>query len=243
MICEHFGEKPKWSSCEACDICSGAPEWLNSQVEQKKSAPRRRAQPKPAAISEAYAGLREYLRQWRRDTARTHGTPAFVVMHDTSLEEISAKPPATVSDLLKVSGFGERKTEMYGPQLMEALQRFHQGARASEAHRPVSRPAMETKRLLDEGETFASIAMIRGRQLSTVVNAVSELIESGQLEFKPGWVDKAKQSEIETVCARVGTERLRLIKDEVSPKTTFEDIRLVVARLRWEQKGQQATGS
>ena len=80
---------------------------------------------------------------------------------------------------------------------MDALERFHQGARAIEAQRPVSRPAMETKRLLEEGETFASIALIRGRQLSTVVNAVSELIESGQLEFKPGWVDQARQAEIE----------------------------------------------
>jgi len=201
-------------------------------------------QPKFAAISEAYPGLRDYLRQWRRDTARTQGTPAFVVMHDTSLEEICAKPPATVSDLLKVSGFGERKTEMYGPQLMDALERFHQGARATGAQRPVSRPAMETKRLLEEGETFASIALIRGRQLSTVVNAVSELIESGQLEFKPGWVDQARQAEIEIACAKVGTERLRVIKEAVSPEATFEDIRLVVARLRWEQKAQkQATGS
>jgi len=103
---------------------------------------------------------------------------------------------------------------------------------------------METKRLLDEGETFASIALIRGRQLSTVVNAVSELIESGELEFKPSWVDRAKQGEIEAACERVGTERLRLIKDAVSADTTFEDIRLVVARLRWEKRGQkQATGS
>ncbi len=244
MICEHFGEKPKWSSCDACDICSGVPDWLNIQAEPVRTAPRRKVQPKFAAISEAYPGLRDYLRQWRRDTARTQGTPAFVVMHDTSLEEICAKPPATVGDLLKVSGFGERKTEMYGPQLMDALERFHQGARATGAQRPVSRPAMETKRLLEEGETFASIALIRGRQLSTVVNAVSELIESGQLEFKPGWVDQARQAEIEIACAKVGTERLRVIKEAVSPEATFEDIRLVVARLRWEQKAQkQATGS
>jgi ATP-dependent DNA helicase RecQ len=103
---------------------------------------------------------------------------------------------------------------------------------------------METKRLLDEGETFASIAVIRGRQLATVVNAVSELIESGELEFKPEWVAEDKRAEIEAACGRVGTERLRLIKDAVSADTTFEDIRLVVARLRWEQQSRKrATGS
>ena len=25
----HFGENPKWKSCDACDTCSGAPEWLD----------------------------------------------------------------------------------------------------------------------------------------------------------------------------------------------------------------------
>ena len=243
MICEHFGEKPKWSTCESCDVCTGTPDWLESSEEY--AAPvRRKAAAKVAEISDIDTDLREYLRQWRRDTAREQGTPAFVVMHDTSLEEICRKQPMSLGQLLQISGFGERKTELYGSQIIAALKSFKEGARAVQRMRPVSRPAMETKRLLDEGETFASIALIRGRQLSTVVNAVSELIESGELEFKPAWVDRAKQAEIEAACERVGTERLRLIKDAVSADTTFEDIRLVVARLRWEKRGQkQATGS
>jgi len=28
QICVHFGETPKWTSCESCDVCSGVPEWL-----------------------------------------------------------------------------------------------------------------------------------------------------------------------------------------------------------------------
>jgi ATP-dependent DNA helicase RecQ len=242
-ICEHFGEKPKWSTCEACDVCTGTPEWLQS-VEEYAPPVKRKAAAKVAEISDVDSDLREYLRQWRRDTARENGTPAFVVMHDTSLEEICRRQPMSLGQLLQVSGFGERKTELYGAQIIQALKSFREGARAVQAARPVSRPAMETKRLLDEGETFASIAVIRGRQLATVVNAVSELIESGELEFKPEWVAEDKRAEIEAACGRVGTERLRLIKDAVSADTTFEDIRLVVARLRWEQQSRKrATGS
>ena len=243
MICEHFGEKPKWSTCEACDVCSGSPPWLQGAGEQP-SVPRKKSMLKLAATAEVDRTLREYLRQWRRDTARTQGTPAFVVMHDTSLEEICRRQPTAVSDLLHITGFGERKTERYGAQIIDALERFRHGARASPPPRPASRPAMETKRLLSAGESFASIAVIRGRQLSTVVNAVAELIESGELEFKPEWVEPNKQSEIEAACAKVGSERLRLIRDAVSPETTYEDIRLVVARLRWEQRNRkQAAGA
>ena len=32
QICVHFGETPKWLSCNACDVCSGALEWLDARA-------------------------------------------------------------------------------------------------------------------------------------------------------------------------------------------------------------------
>ena len=51
-------------------------------------------------------------------------------MHDSSLEELCRKRPGTLAELLRVPGFGERKTEVYGRQILEALQNFRAGARA-----------------------------------------------------------------------------------------------------------------
>ena len=79
------------------------------------------------------AELREYLRQWRREAAKQQKVPAFVVMHDTSLEEICREQPMSISQLLRVHGFGERKAALYGEQIFEALKRFAEGARASPA--------------------------------------------------------------------------------------------------------------
>ena len=58
-----------------------------------------------------------------------------------------------------------RKTELYGQQILAALLRFKNGARAAEAALPKTRPAEETLRLLAEGNTFEQIAKIRGRQI------------------------------------------------------------------------------
>jgi ribonuclease D len=58
--------------------------------------------------------LREYLRQWRREIARAENLPAFVVMYDSSLEEICLRRPSTVTELMGVIGFGKHKTEHYG---------------------------------------------------------------------------------------------------------------------------------
>ena len=51
-------------------------------------------------------------------------------MHDTSLDELCRKRPRSLVELLRVSGFGERKTEVYGQQILEALRNFQAGARA-----------------------------------------------------------------------------------------------------------------
>jgi ribonuclease D len=56
---------------------------------------------------------------------------AFIIMHDSSLDELCRIRPRSLSELRKVSGFGERKTELYGQQILGALKRFQDGARAS----------------------------------------------------------------------------------------------------------------
>ena len=87
-------------------------------------------------------------------------------------------------------------------------------------------------RLLAEGRTFDEIARIRGRQRSTIVSMVSDLVERGEVEFQARWVDQGKQERIEKACAQFGLERLTPLKEALPPEFTFEEIRLVLARLR-----------
>ena len=68
---------------------------------------------------------------WRRDVAEKQGIPAFTVMHDTSLDELCRMMPESVAALRTVYGFGERKTETYGPEILAAISHFRQGVRAS----------------------------------------------------------------------------------------------------------------
>jgi len=185
--------------------------------------------------------LREYLREWRRATALEQRVPAYVILHDTTVDEICRRRPQSIADLRQITGIGERKAEMFGQQVLDALSRFRAGARATPLPPKKSLPAEETLRLLGEGRSFEDIAKIRGRQLTTVVNAVATLVESGQLEFQQSWIDATRQSIIEAACAQVGMEKLKNLKDSLPPEITYDEIRLVVARLRREQKQSRAT--
>jgi ATP-dependent DNA helicase RecQ len=249
QICLHFGETPKWTTCNACDVCGSQPEWLTEPTQAARRARKRvvlsatgmtRVEGTPA-LSDADAELREYLRQWRRDTAKQHGTAAFIVMHDVSLDEICRVRPKTLAEILGITGFGQRKVELYGKHILEALEQFRNGARATVSGERKVAPAVETMRLLQEGRSFEEIAKLRGRLLSTVVSTVAELVETGELAFDARWIVAEKQSQIEAACARLGVATLRPLKDALPADITFEEIKLVVARLRWETTSKDTT--
>ncbi len=67
---------------------------------------------------------------------------------------------------------------------------------------------------------------------------MADLVEQGKLKFRSGGVEYEKQVSIEAACARLGLERLKPLKEALPPEITFEEIRLVVARLR-RQRDQQ----
>lgn len=249
QICLHFGETPKWPSCGNCDVCSGVPEWLDARTDSRAAAParkrsRRRVDPgaagEPARVLTALPHpdpeLHEFLREWRRRIAKELGLPAFLVMHDTTLEEICRKQPASISQLRSISGIGARKAETYGLKILEALNRFRAGSRAADrSAKAVSRPAEETLRLLIEGKSLEEIARLRDRQTESVAVLIADLIEQGRAELPGAWIGAAKRRAIAEACQRLGQERLKQLKDALPEEITYDEIRLVVASLRREQ--------
>jgi ATP-dependent DNA helicase RecQ len=61
------------------------------------------------------------LRRWRLETARAAGVPAYVVFHDATLTAIASAKPASMAELLRVSGVGESKLRKYGEELLELI--------------------------------------------------------------------------------------------------------------------------
>jgi superfamily II DNA helicase RecQ len=136
-----FGETPMWTSCGACDVCAGQLAWLTAvpPAATRRKAPATKwvdtvekiaekrvvfEPPRPASIASVTDELREHLRQWRRTTSKELRVPAFIIMHDTTLDELCRVRPTTLLELRNVSGFGDRKVEMYGEQILAALKSF-----------------------------------------------------------------------------------------------------------------------
>jgi DNA helicase-2/ATP-dependent DNA helicase PcrA len=61
------------------------------------------------------------LKEWRLKRARRDEIPAYVVFHNSTLEEIAERRPKTISELATVPGVGPAKLERYGREVLEAL--------------------------------------------------------------------------------------------------------------------------
>jgi len=246
QICQHFGETPKWESCGNCDACAAPLDWLEVELQSprnKRSAPRTAEYPLMAekrpdasvSLGALDLELKEYLREWRRKAATDKGVSAFVVLHDSALVDLCLAKPSTLQELRRISGFGEKKVEMYGKEILEALRRFRQGERATnDGKLRVSSPAKETLHLLEEGRTFEEIAQIRQRTLRAVVSLVADLTERGEAVFQPDWLAPERYTQIADACRQLGTDRLKPLKESLPPEIPYEEIRLVIASLRTE---------
>lgn len=58
------------------------------------------------------------LKSWRASRAQADKLPAYIIAHDVALSAVAAAQPTTNQQLLGVSGFGPKKVETYGPEIL-----------------------------------------------------------------------------------------------------------------------------
>ena len=243
QICHHFGQTPKWQRCDMCDVCGNIPDWMKAPPPEELAVRRKkRLREKPvveilaeapdapaAANAKPVRELFDFLREWRRGAAERAAVPAYVVLSDAALEDLCRKRPTNLRELLGVFGIGERKAELYGAEIFAAFARFDQGARAAVREVKQVSPAEETIRLLAEGKTFEEIAQIRGRQLSTVVNMVADLVEKGRVAYRMEWVGDEAHRRVSEAIERLGSQWLKPLREALPAEISYDQIRLVVA--------------
>jgi ATP-dependent DNA helicase RecQ len=138
-LLRHFGDMEEVVPCAGCDVCLGEIEEPGRVriVASRGGVPEvTPLVPAFAALSSADedlpgvdAALFEQLRSWRSEQAKTQRVPAYVVLHNSHLEEISARKPETIHELGAIKGVGLRRAARYGEEIIALIH----GERAPEA--------------------------------------------------------------------------------------------------------------
>jgi DNA helicase-2/ATP-dependent DNA helicase PcrA len=73
--------------------------------------------------------LVDALRAWRLERCRADAVPAYVVLHDATLNDIASAQPSTSKDLARIAGIGPTKLERYGDDILAIVNGVRADAR------------------------------------------------------------------------------------------------------------------
>ena len=83
--------------------------------------------PAEQAEAEIDTALLHKLKDWRMLRAATDEVPAYIIAHNTVLEALAQRPPASLQALNGIKGFGPKKIEVYGPEILEIIDQHTAG--------------------------------------------------------------------------------------------------------------------
>jgi ATP-dependent DNA helicase RecQ len=125
-LLRHFGDNEEVAPCSGCDVCLG-------EIEEPARVARTGV-PLGTPLVSAFAHLApeddgpgvdpelfEQLRSWRSEQAKKQQVPAYVVLHNSHLEEISTHKPRTIHELGAIKGIGLRRAARYGDELLALI--------------------------------------------------------------------------------------------------------------------------
>lgn len=83
-------------------------------------------------FSEPERLMYEHLQAWRKEKAEKEGVPIFIIANNSELAALVQKAPRTLEGLRQIKGFGNKKTQKYGKEILDMLTVFYE----RQTHKP-----------------------------------------------------------------------------------------------------------
>jgi ATP-dependent DNA helicase RecQ len=118
-LLRHFGDTEVVAPCAGCDVCLGDADVIErlsvDTTQERLPTGRDLAVTSRDGMDRA---LFERLKRWRGEQARQQRVPAYVVLHNSHLEEIATRKPQSIHELGSIKGIGLRRAARYGEELL-----------------------------------------------------------------------------------------------------------------------------
>ena len=121
------------------------------------------------------------LRAKRREIADAQDVPSFVIFHDATLMEMVADRPSDRQQLVRISGIGERKLELYGDDFLAVINEISESMETGPAG--LSDTVAESLAMFRLGYAVEKIAEQRELKATTIYCHLSEAVEEGMIEL------------------------------------------------------------
>jgi len=177
--------------------------------------------------------LQTTLKAWRLKTAQEMNVPAYVVLTDKSIEEISSEKPTTLIELEMVEGIGQKRIENYGEELLQVIREYIR----TQTHRKQlkGKTYIETLHLLTNGATPQQIADQKGVNIVTIYSHFAHLYQQGE---KIDLFDYVTRQDVDKVAEAYITagkkDELNTINQLLDGSVEFYKLRMALAIVKKE---------
>jgi ATP-dependent DNA helicase RecQ len=187
------------------------------------------------------------LQKLRKQYADANKVPPYVVFADSSLRLMAQQQPQTLAQFAQISGVGARKLAQYGEMFTAEIRAFRSESGLPiltetdptpplVAHTPtksdVSSSQLQTLDLYLRGLNLAEIAIERSMRESTITDHLIKTIECGYEVNLDRIVPVDRQTAIAQAINTVGADRLTPIREHLGDSYSYEEIKLVRAKLK-----------
>jgi ATP-dependent DNA helicase RecQ len=187
------------------------------------------------------------LQKLRKQYADANKVPPYVIFADSSLRLMAQQQPQTLAQFAQISGVGARKLAQYGEMFTAEIRAFRSESGLPVQteteptpplvpHTPtksdVSSSQLQTLDLYQRGLSFGEIAIERSMRESTIIDHLVKVMECGYDVNLDRIISLEKQEAIERAMNKVGAERLTPIREHLGDSYSYEEIKLVRAKLK-----------
>lgn len=181
------------------------------------------------------------LKKWRKELADNLNAPVFYIASQKSLVDIANNLPSTADQLKDVRGFGKKKIERYGQDVLRMVSEYRQGQNLGLLNFTASddSPSKNEKQsseeisleLYKDGKTVREIAAFRELTVVTVDKHLAHYVGLGMLPLED-FVVKKKIKKINKQLISNGLGNLNECKKELGNDYSYSEIRYVQAYLK-----------
>lgn len=118
-----------WSILIFYDDASARPQTENyaeTQIKSQSAIPNPKSPiepPEPVTLNPQEEAIFAALREWRNERANQDGVPPYLIAHNDSLMQIAKADIKSKEELVQIKGFGEKRAEKYGDEILRILSR------------------------------------------------------------------------------------------------------------------------
>jgi hypothetical protein len=194
--------------------------------------------------------LHQKLRKLRDNICSKANLPIYIVAGTNTLIEMARYLPLNLTELRRISGFGDAKTEKFGAQFLEIIIEYcNERNLSSLIHEKIpkrekkitgseKKNKIDTKaesfRLYKEGKRTIEIAKERNLTQQTIEGHLAHYVSSGEINIHE-LVSKEKILLIEPIAKTFSGKSLTPLKEKLGSDVSFGEIKLVIAWMQFKE--------